>query len=312
MRKVWERFISMLSSSLGLKIFSLTFALGLWLFVNVGQKPAEWPFQVPVEFRNIPSSVMVLNPSAEQVEVRLMGPPAVLSTVDAGSLKIALDLGGAQPGNSTFRLGPDSFSPPRGVRVTRVTPSVINLRLDWVAVRMLPVTVRFGGKVPFGYKVARAEANPATVRVQGPAEEISRMDSVDTVPVEFEGKDGPFKKDVRLFFDGQYVSFSPDRVTVLVTLEEEFVTKEFARVEVKAKNSSSRYTVSPRSVYLLVSGPKRILDQLQIGEDQAYLDLKGLQPGNHTVKLSLSLPSEIQVLEEKPDRFRVQISSPAA
>lgn len=311
MRKIWERFISILSSRTGLKIFSAAFAVGLWLFVNVGQKPAEWPFQVPLELR-IPPGVMVLNPAVEQVEVRLMGPPAVLATVDAASLKIVLDLEGAQPGNSTFRLGTDYFSPPRGVRVTRVTPSVVNLRLDSVAVRMLPVTVRFGGKLPFGYKIARAEANPAAVRVQGPAQEINRMDSVDTLPVELESKDGQFKKEVRLFSDVQYVSLSPDRVTVLVTLEEEFVTREFPRIEVTAKNSSGRYTVSPRSVYVRVSGPKRIMEQLQIGDDQAYLDLKGLPPGNHTVELSLNLPSEIRVLERKPDHFKVRISSPAA
>lgn len=311
MKKAWERFISTLSSSLGLRIFSLGFAVGLWLFVNVGQKPAEWRFEVPLEFRNIPSDIMVLNPGVDQVEVRLMGPPAVLSTVDAASLKIVLDLEGARPGNSTFRLGSDYFNPPRGVRVTRVTPAVINIRLDSVAVRLLPVTVRFGAKIPFGYKVGRLEVNPPSVKVQGPAQEINRMSSVDTQPVELESKGGQFKREVRLSSDGKPVSFSPDRVTVLVTLEEETVTKEFARVEVKAKNISGRYTVSPRSVYLRLSGPKRIVDQLEIGSDQAYLDLQGLQPGNHALQLSFKLPPEVSVLQQKPDRFRVRIFSPA-
>src|SRR2546427_4499642 len=310
MKKAWDSVISALSSNLGLRIFSLVFAVGLWLFVNVGQKPAEWPFHVPVEIRNIPSDVMVSNPAVDRVEVRMIGPPAVLSTVDADSLKIMLDLEGARPGNSTFRLGPDFFNPPRGVRIARINPSVINLRLDSVAARSLPVTVRFGRKIPVGYKVARVEVNPLTVKVQGPASEVNRMGSVETPPIELEGKGGQFKKEVRLSSDGKLVSLSPDRVTVLVTLEEEMVTKVFPRLEVKGKNFAGRYAVSPRSVYLRLSGPKRIMDQLQISADQAYIDLKGLEPGNLSLQLSFQLPPEVKVLEQKPDRFKVRIFSP--
>ncbi len=311
MKKAWGGLIAALSSNLGLRIFSLAFAVGLWLFVNVGQKPAEWPFQAPVEFRNIPADVMVANQGVDQVEVRLIGPPAVLSTVDADSLKVVLDLEGARPGNSTFRLGPDSFSPPRGVRVARVTPAVINLRLDSVVVRLLPVTVRFVGKPPSGHNVAQVEASPATVRVRGPANEVNRMASVDTQPIELEGKGGQFKKEVRLSADGKFLSFSPDRVTVSFRLQEELATREFSRVEVKARDFTGKYTVIPRSVYLRLSGPKPILDRLQIGADQVYLDLKNLKPGNHSLQLSLKLPAEIKVLEQKPDRFKVRISSPA-
>jgi YbbR domain-containing protein len=310
MKRAWDSVISALSSDLGLRIFSLVFAVGLWLFVNVGQKPAEWPFQVPVELRNVPSEVMVSNAGVDRVEVRMIGPPAVLSTVDANSMKIVLDLEGARPGNSTFRLGPDFFNPPRGVRIARINPSVINLRLDSVAARSLPVTVRFGGKVPVGYKIARVEVNPMTVKVQGPANEVNRMGSVDTQPIELEGKGGQFKKEVRLSSDGQLVSLSPDRVTVLVTLEEEIVTKVIPRLEVKGKNFAGKYAVSPGSVYLRLSGPKRIMDQLQIGADQAYIDLKGLEPGNLSLQLSFSLPPEVKVLEQKPDRFKVRIFSP--
>jgi YbbR domain-containing protein len=59
---------------------------------------------------------------------------------------------------------------------------------------------------------------------------------------------------------------------------------------------------------LKLSGPKRILGELQLGPDQVYLDLKGLKPGTHSVPLVFNLPREVNVLEQKPDRFRVTIS----
>jgi len=312
MKRVWERLISWASSNTGLRIFSLFFALGLWLFVNAGQKASEKSLEAPLEFRNIPADLMVVGPGASQIEVRVMGPPALLSTLDPDHLKVSLDLDGARPGTSTFRLSPDSFNPPRGVRITRISPSVINLKLETVAVRSLPVTVRLGGKPPFGYKVARVEANPDMVKVRGPTNEVDRMTAVETAPLELETAKGQITREVRLSSAGKTLLFSPDRVTVSVALEEEWMTREFSRVEVKAKDFAGRYSVSPLHTYLRLSGPKRILGQLQLGPEQVYLSLKGLGPGSHTLALSFNLPREIKVLEQRPDRFRVMISSPEA
>ncbi len=308
-RYAWEKIIALVSSDLGLKIFSLFFAFGLWLFVNAAQKAAEKAIEVAVELRSLPSDLMVSGPGAGPVEVRVMGPPALLSTLDPDYMKVVLDLEGARPGTSTFRLSPDFFNPPRGVRITRISPAVINLKLESVAVRSLPVTLRLGAKPPFGYRVARTSVSPETVRVRGPANEVKRMVSVETVPVDLEGGRGQITRDVRLSSSGPGFSFVPDRVTVSVLLEEEWITREFNQA-VKAKGFTGKYSVNPRRVYLRLSGPKRVINPLQLGEDEAYLELKGLGPGNHTVTLSLKLPPEVKVIEQRPERFRVRISGP--
>ena len=312
MRRAWEEFISLAGSDPGLKLFSLVFALGLWLFVNAGQKAAERAIEVPLEFRNIPADLMIANPGVGQVEVRVMGPPTLLSTLDPDYLKVTLDLDGARPGTSSFRLSPDFFNPPRGIRITRISPSMINLKLESVAVRSLPVTVRFGAKPPFGYRITRVETKPETVKVRGPANEVNRMVSAETLPLDLEGAKGPVTREARLSSAGQTLSFSPDRVTVSVEMEEESMTREFGRVEVKARNFTGGYSVTPRRVYLRLSGPKRILSQLQLGTEQVYLDLKGVGPGSHTLDLNLKLPPEVKVLEQRPARFNVKIPAPEA
>jgi len=307
MKGAWEKLLVWASSDLGLKLFSLLFALGLWLFVNAGQKPTEKSFMAPVEFRNLPEDLMAVNPAPAHVEVRLAGPPALLSTLDPEYLKVVLDLDGARPGTSTFRLSADFFNPPRGVRVTRINPAVVNLRLETRAERSLPVTVRVGTKPPAGQKVTRMDPAPDTVKVRGPANVVNRMTSVETVPLELEGAKGQFTRELRLSASDEAISFLPDRVTVTVALEEETMTREFSRVDVSAKNLSGKFNVSPRQAQVKLSGPKRILAELKLGPDQVYLDLKGLKPGNHSVPLSFNLPREVKVIEQKPDRFKVTI-----
>jgi YbbR domain-containing protein len=308
MKRTWQKLVSYVSGDLALKLFSLFFAAGLWFFVNAGQKAAERAMEVPVEIRNVASELMVVNPGISAVEVRLMGPPALLSTLDPDDLKVSLDLDGARPGTSTFRVSADSFNPPpRGVRVTRISPSVVNVKLETVAARSLPVTVRLGGKLPVGYKIARLESTPEAVKVRGPASEVNNMTAVETVPLELDGVKGQTTREVRLSSAGGTLSFSPDRVTVSLALEEEMITREFGRVEVKVKDFSGRYTVTPRQVSIKLFGPKRVLESLQLGPDRVYLNLKGLSPGNHNLPLSMNLPREVKVLEQKPDRFRVVI-----
>src|ERR1041384_7521219 len=106
MNRRLNKLLSWASGDTGLKIFSVLFAIGLWLFVNAGQKPTEKSLTVPVEVRNMPADLMMGNPGPGQVEIRVAGPPALLSTLDPDYLKVVLDLDGAHAGTSTFRLSP--------------------------------------------------------------------------------------------------------------------------------------------------------------------------------------------------------------
>ena len=307
MNLIWKKIFSWASSDTGLKLFSLLFAVGLWLFVNAGQKATEKSLTVPVEVRNLPADLMVISPGPGQVEVRVAGPPALLSTLDPDYLKVVLDLDGAHPGTSTFKLSAAFFNPPRGIRIARISPSVINLKLETKGERSLPVSVRLGAKPPAGYKIVRMETAPETVRVLGPANAVIRMTSVETAPVELEAAKGQFTRVVRLASADESVTFSPERVTVTFVMEEETITRQFIRLDVRAKNFSGKYSTMPRQADVTLSGPKKILAEFNLGPEQAYLDLKGLKPGAHSLGLSFDLPPEVKVVEQKPERFRVTI-----
>jgi YbbR domain-containing protein len=307
MNRSWRRFLGWASGDTGLKLFSVLFAIGLWLFVNAGQKPTEKSLTVPVEVRNLPADLMSAGPGAGPVEVRVSGPPALLSTLDPEYLKVVLDLEGVHAGTSTFRLSAAFFNPPRGVKIIRINPSVINLKLENKGERILPVTVRLGNKPPAGYKIVRAEASPDTVKVRGPAAAVNRMTSIETVPVEIDPTKRQFTREVRLSSSDEALTFAPDKVVVTVAMEEETIEREFSRLDVRAKNASAKYTVSPRQAYVKLVGSKKVLADLPFGPEQAYLDLKGLGPGNHSVALTFDLPRDVKVVEQKPERFRVTI-----
>ena len=119
MKYLWDKIVSLAGSNFGLKVLAIVIAVGLWV---AGHRDVERAVEVPVEFRNIPSDLMVLDNRVDYVVLRLTGPRTLVSTLDAGDLKLGLDLDGAKAGSVSYPLRPSSFSIPRGVTIARITP----------------------------------------------------------------------------------------------------------------------------------------------------------------------------------------------
>lgn len=309
MKYLWDRIVFLAGSNFGLKVLAVVIAVGLWV---AGHRDVERAIEVPVEFRNIPSDLMVLDNRVDYVVLRLTGPRTLVSTLDAGDLKLGVDLDGAKAGSVSYPLTSSSFGIPRGVTIARITPPVIHLQLEPVLRRVLPVTVRFVNKPPPGQQIGETSVEPKTVSVLGPAEEVRRLASVETIPIDLEDSRNPIKRRVRLSTGGKPFSFSPDQVDVAITLQEEEISRAFGDIDVEARGFTGKYIVSPRSVYLRLSGPKHVMENLEVGTDHVYLNLKGLAPGEHLVPLSISLPPEVKVTEQKPEQFKVRITKAGA
>ena len=307
MKQLWEKIVSLAGSNLGLKGLALTIAVGLWL---AGHRDTERAIEVPVEFRNIPSDLMVMDNRIDYVVLRLMGPRTLVSTLDPENLKLLLDLDRAKSGTSSYPLAANDFNIPRGISVGRITPPVIHLRLEPVVKRTLPVAARLSGKPATGYRVVQTAVQPDSVSVQGPAEEVRRLAAIETVPVDVEDGQSSIKRKVRLSNDGKPLAIAPDQVEVVVTIEEEQAVREFDR-GIQAKDFKGVYTVSPQSVRLRLSGPKSVIEKFKLTSENVYLDLNGMSAGEHSIALLFNLPPEIKVVEQKPQRFRVRIAKPA-
>jgi len=309
MRPLWEKIVALAGSNFGLKALALTIAIGLWL---AGHRDIERSIEVQVEFRNIPADLMVMDNRVDFVVLRLTGPRTLVSTVDAEELKLALDLNTAKPGTVSYPLGASAFNIPRGVTVARITPPVIHLRMEPVITLTLPVSVRISGKPAAGYRIAQTTVQPARVAVRGPAEDLRRLTAVETVPVDLNETRGVPKRPVRLATDGKPLTLVPDQVEVSVVIEEEDASRDFLQAEIGVKDFKGVYTVNPKAIFLRVSGPKSLVDKLELKPTSVFVTLQGLGAGDHNVPLQFDLPNGIKVVEHKPARVRVKIAKPAA
>jgi YbbR domain-containing protein len=118
----------MLTHNLGLKALSLFLAIVLWLFVVAGMEE-EIGMSLPVVFVHLSPELAVVNRPTAKIDVRLSGPRILLLRLKAEQLPVLLDLQGVREGTTTFPAVEREVRLPAGVRVTRVIPAAIEVRL---------------------------------------------------------------------------------------------------------------------------------------------------------------------------------------
>jgi len=162
------------SRNLGLKVLALALAVAAWWFV-AGESKVLVSFTIPLEIRDVPRGMTMTNKPERQVEVRLSGASSLLSGMRPSEISAAVDLSGGRTGRQIVTLGERAIKVPPGIRVQRVFPSSIEVILERMERRVVPVVPRIGGDPAVRRRVARVEVDPRTLEVEALPEEFSRI-----------------------------------------------------------------------------------------------------------------------------------------
>lgn len=183
--------------NLGLKVLALGLSFVLWWFV-AGESNVHVGFAVPLEIRNIPSGMAITNKVDRQVDVRLAGPSTLINALQQKEISVGVDLAGAKAGKEIFPLTERSVKVPAGFRVERVYPSSVEIVLEKLERRTVPVTPRVGGSSRVRSRIAKTEVDPSSLEVEALPEEFSRLKTLTTEEVVPEEPEGVFKAKVRV------------------------------------------------------------------------------------------------------------------
>ena len=201
--------LSALTENLLLKILAFVFALVLWFFV-MGEQTLEKAYPVPLELRNVPEGLVVTSEIPSLIDVRISGPRTVLINLSPAELNIGVDLKGLSPGVTTFKRLEERLRLPRSLRITRLSPSVIDVRLERIQEKDVPVRPVFSGTLPEGLVVEKIEVRPRQVTVSGAGSELKNISDVETEPIEVNEVRESFLLEVPLNFAGKNSSLDPD------------------------------------------------------------------------------------------------------
>lgn len=198
----------------GLKLLSLTFALLLWLFV-MGEQKAEVGYTVPLELKNLPVGLVVANEVPSLVDVRISGPRTLLSNIQSSALSMSVDLQGLQAGLTTFKRLDQNLNIPSALRVSRLSPSYVEVKLERIRQKNVPVRVSFHGQLANGATLGTVVVRPESVTVEGAESEVKDVDSVETETIDITLAQESFTLTLPIEYRGTYTELK-DQKTVEV------------------------------------------------------------------------------------------------
>ncbi len=170
-----------------LKAAAFGLSLFLWVLVRVGA-PGQRDLLVPVDIRlDDPGWIVLGDPIPATVLVRFRGPPTeIFRLTGLAGMSVAVPITEVSGEEMVIPLQPgwvpvDRY---RGVQVEDIVPSAINVSLDRLVTRSIPVRIGTRGRLPEHLALTRAPSlTPNLVRVTGPASLVENLDTLDIVPV---------------------------------------------------------------------------------------------------------------------------------
>ncbi len=255
-------YLGTLTRNGGLKLAAFGLALFLWVLVRVGA-PGERDLLIPIDIRlDDPSWVVVGNPVPATVLVRFRGPPTEifrLTGLDGMSLAVPIAEVSDKEMTIPLQAGWVPLDGYRGVQVEDIVPSAIDVQLDRMATRTIPVRVSARGRLPDHLALTRTlSVTPNLVRVSGAARLVEQFDTLDIVPVDLSDVEEQTTVETVVDTAGMgRVTVVPSVVTVRIPAEES-IERLISGVRVVAGPVFGRglIEVLPQSIQIRVRGAR--------------------------------------------------------
>lgn len=202
-----------------LKFISLAFAVILWFFV-MGESRMEVNHIVPLEYQNLPAGLMIANEVPTSVAIRISGPRALQVNLSPGDIRLGVDLKDLPAGVTSFRRLEENLNIPSGLKITRISPSYVDVKLERVRERSVPVRVVLTGQPMAGFIVKSVSAVPEKVTVIGAESELKGVSEVVTEGIDLSHVRENFSQTVAIGYIGNYTDLKETRtVEVQVILQ---------------------------------------------------------------------------------------------
>lgn len=174
LRRIWRRWRGYLS------IFgaSLALALVIWFAITDSENELieqQFGFSLAVAQRSVPADLVTAN-RIPPVSITIAGRENDIDALSVGDFSASIDLGGLAVG--VFDVPVQVVSRNDDVRVRAVTPATVEVVLERLEQRTLPVVVVISDPEPIGFERGEPVVVPANVVISGTANLIDLVDVV--------------------------------------------------------------------------------------------------------------------------------------
>jgi len=305
-----------------LQSFLLAFflALFIWILAVLAADPDEtrvYPRQIPLEITGQDPRLILTGNIPRQVNLTLRAPQSVWAQLLAtdNQVRAVLDLAGLAAGDHSVPVQLQVRVSP--FRVMNLSPERVNLTLELLASRSLPVEVVVNGQPAIGYEMGDVVLTQREVTISGP-ESLVRQAVRAEVSVIVDGVRADVNVDapIRILNENGNIlsglTLSIDRVAVQVPIIQQggyrdIAVKVVVRGQVASGYRLTNISVSPPAITVF-SGDPTLVNALPGFVETEPLNLNGASQ-DIILRLGLNLPTGVSVVGEQTVLVEVNIDA---
>jgi YbbR domain-containing protein len=202
-----------------LKLVSIGLALAIWLLLAPSQKmSSEKSLTIPLETRNVPADLEIVERPPATVDITLRAPNRLLKEIGPSGLVARIDLDRATVLQQEYALSTSMIAVPPGAQVVKISPSKVTIKLERTAEAALEVHATLRGRPAPGFHVDGIEIDPSSVAVQGPESRVRIKESATTAPVDVTGISQPTVFDADIILPRPELRFVATRTSARVAV----------------------------------------------------------------------------------------------
>ena len=244
---------------------------------------------------NLDSKLNIESVELDRSEVIVKGAEYKLDTVATVKALVDVDnFASAEAGEVTLQDVPlVAYDTDGKVVDVEIVPKTVTAKVVITSPQKeVPINIVPKGDLAFGKAIQSLSSSVNNVTIYGSEEALA---SIDSLPVEIDVTGLSENKDytVTLKRPNGVTSIDVKTITVKVAVDDS-TTREFQDISIATENlDTSRYRVQAVSeadskVTVVVSGSKSIIDSIDSSIIKAYVDLDGLEPGEHEVEVKVT------------------------
>lgn len=173
-----------------MKLVALVITLALWLGVSGLRAPITTRLSNVVLQPRISNDMEITNSPVTEVALVVTGDSRKIDQIRRENLIVSFDLTEVQAGDRIVQLAPENVNVelPTGVRLEEIQPNKIQVKLETVEEREIPVKAETEGRVAENFEIYSETVSPVRVRVRGPSGYIKSLDLVPTEKINLENR----------------------------------------------------------------------------------------------------------------------------
>ena len=167
-------------------ILSVMFITGIWFGITRGLDTLA-AYDVPIEYMNRNPSQEIVETSVNQVKLQIGGSRSLIRTINSDQLRVRIDLSEAVLGKNDISITRDKISLPPGVILKDVDPPVVDVTLDVLTEKVLPIQADWIGAMPDNLILAGASLTPDKIAVIGASQFLESVATIYTEKIPVDG-----------------------------------------------------------------------------------------------------------------------------